>query len=86
MALRGQVAKNYIGNKIVEIFKKDFIKVEDKKIYLLVDDGENGKVQIAISMTCPKEQESTFIQSTEEDNYTQEEKDEINNLLTRLGL
>ena len=86
MALRGQIAKNYIGNKIVEIFKKDFIKVEDKKIYLLVDDGENGKVQIAISMTCPKEQENTFVQSTEEDNYTQEEKDEINNLLTRLGL
>ena len=58
MAVRGQIAKNYIGNKIIEIFKRDFIKVEDKKIYLLADDGDNGKVQIAISMTCPKEQEN----------------------------
>ena len=85
MAARGQIAKNYIGNKIIEIFKRDFIKVEDKKIYLLADDGDNGRVQIAISMTCPKDQDNIVI-NTEEDGFTQEERDEVNALLTRLGL
>ena len=86
MAARGQIAKNYIGNKIIEIFQRDFIKVEDKKIYLLADDGDNGKVQIAISMTCPKEQENIVSTSIDENSYTQEEKDEVNKILERLGL
>ena len=79
---KGQIAKNYIGNKIVEIFKNDFIKVEDKKIYVWADDGD-GKVQIAISLTCPKDQE---VLSTENSAYLGSSDDEINKIIKELGL
>ena len=79
---KGQNAKNLIGNKIVEIFKKDFIKVEDKKIYLWVDDGDEERVQIAISLTCPKDQDII----DENSEYVSGSDDEINRLIMELGL
>ena len=53
MAVRGSVAKLFVENKIKEMFGEDFIGSADKKLYVLADDG-GQKVQIAISLTCPK--------------------------------
>ena len=50
---RGQEAKNYVAKKLAEAFGSDYIGEVDKKYY--VWSKENGeRVQIAISMTCPK--------------------------------
>ena len=50
---KGQIAKDYITEKLREVFGADFLGEADKKIY--VQAPENGeKIQIAISMTCPK--------------------------------
>lgn len=78
---KGQQAKNYVGNTIIETFKKDFIKVEDKKIYLWADDGDE-KIQIAISMTCPKDQ----VYADDGIEYQQSADDEVNRLIKELGL
>ena len=53
MAVRGSVAKLFVENKIKEMFGENFIGSADKKLYVLADDG-GQKVQIAISLTCPK--------------------------------
>ena len=53
MAAKGSVAKLFVENKIKEMFGEDFIGSADKKLYVLADDG-GQKVQIAISLTCPK--------------------------------
>ena len=50
---RGATAKTNIENKLKEAFGKDFVGIYDKKIYVWADDG-GERVQIAISMTCPK--------------------------------
>jgi hypothetical protein len=50
---RGTTAKEKVENKIKEAFGEDFVGIYDKKIYVWADDG-GERVQIAISMTCPK--------------------------------
>jgi hypothetical protein len=50
---KGAIAKNVVAQKIAQVFGADFVGEFDKKLYVWAD--ENGeKVQIAISMTCPK--------------------------------
>ena len=50
---KGQIAKDYVTAKLKEVFGADFLGEADKKIYIQAP--ENGeKIQIAISMTCPK--------------------------------
>ena len=50
---RGAIAKQVITKKLQDTFGADFLGEVDKKIYLQAP--ENGEmVQIAISMTCPK--------------------------------
>ena len=50
---RGAQAKQLVVNKLQQAFGNDFIGEIDKKIY--VWSQENGeRVQIAISLTCPK--------------------------------
>lgn len=50
---KGAIAKNEVIKKLQEAFGKDYIGEFDKKIYVCAN--ENGeKVQIAISLTCPK--------------------------------
>jgi hypothetical protein len=50
---KGSIAKEVVAKKIAQIFGADFVGEFDKKLYVWVE--ENGeKVQIAISMTCPK--------------------------------
>ena len=55
MAVRGNVAKQNIINKIKEAFGADYVGEFDKKIYVFADDG-GERVQIALSLTCPKNQ------------------------------
>lgn len=53
MAAKGTIAKQNVVKKIQEIFGADFIGEIDKKIYVWTQ--ENGeRVQIALSLTCPK--------------------------------
>ena len=60
MATKNDIAKSEVERKIALAFGDDFIGVQDKKIYVWADGG-GEKLQVAISMTCPKiwlEQES----------------------------
>ena len=60
---KGQLAKDYVENKIKEAFGVDYIATIDKKIY--VNGYENGeKVQVALAMTCPKTPVGTAVVST----------------------
>lgn len=48
------LAKEYIGKKLAEIFGSDYVGENDKKHYVY-GKGEGGEpVLIALSMTCPK--------------------------------
>lgn len=100
---KGATAKNNVIKKLKEVFGEDYIGEYDKKYYVWAqDDGE--KVQIAISLTCPKNPVETVtptlnggfdfsgdnevVTSTkfEPAEITQEEQDNIAELLARLGL
>ena len=50
---RGAIAKDLVEKKIAKSFGEDFIGSFDKKLYVWANDG-GEKVQIAISLTCPK--------------------------------
>ena len=50
---KGAIGKQNVTNKIKEAFGADFIGEYDKKIYVWTT--ENGeRIQIALSLTCPK--------------------------------
>lgn len=50
---RGSIAKEEIAKKIIECFGRENVIENDKKLYITTK--ENGeKLQICISMTCPK--------------------------------
>ena len=53
MAAKGATAKDNVENKIREAFGAEFIGNVDKKLYVWADDG-GEKVQICLTMTCPK--------------------------------
>ena len=100
---KGSLAKDRVTTKLQEVFGADFIGVYDKKLYVWAQD-EGEKVQIAISLTCPKNPVAVntptvaggFDFSGDNDvvapstftpaEITQEEKDNIADLMTRLGL
>lgn len=50
---RGTAAKANIEKKLKEAFGEDFVGVYDRKVIIWADD-DGERVQIAISMTCPK--------------------------------
>lgn len=97
---RGANAKAAVENKIAAAFGEDYIGMYDKKLYVWADDG-GERVQIAISMTCPK----TFIGEAGDSNamdfesmatpgqvssfkpaeITTTEVDNVNKLLAELG-
>lgn len=57
MAAKGTIAKSNIEKKLLEVFGDDAL-VFNKKLYVWADDG-GERVQIAISMTCPKNEVTT---------------------------
>lgn len=104
MAAKGTIAKQNIINKLKEIFGNDYIGENANKHYVWASDG-GEKVQIAISLTCPKNPIGTVdvnaafgdgmdfeapqvVAQTkfEPAEITQEEKDNLEALLSRLGL
>ena len=50
---RGSIAKEQVIKKIAAAFGADFIGEYDKKVYVWANDG-GERVQIAMSLTCPK--------------------------------
>ena len=50
---KGAIAKELVAKKIAEAFGEDYLGEQDKKIYVQAYEG-GEKVQVAISMTCPK--------------------------------
>lgn len=50
---KGAIAKQQVINKLAEAFGNDYIGEYDKKQYVWANDG-GERVQIAISLTCPK--------------------------------
>jgi hypothetical protein len=50
---KGTIAKQNVVAKLKEVFKDDYIGENANKHYVWVNDGAE-KVQIAISLTCPK--------------------------------
>ena len=50
---KGNTAKQNVENTIREAFGQNFIGVQDKKLYVWADDG-GEKVQVALTLTCPK--------------------------------
>ena len=98
MAARGSEAKLLVQEKIKEAFGQDFIDINSGKIYVWANDG-GEKVQIAISLTCPKveinaagagsvaEQSAWDVTpETSATEITQEEQENITNLIKALGL
>lgn len=53
MAAKGNVAKATVIEKIKKAFGNDFITEIDKKAYVWADDG-GERIQVALSLTCPK--------------------------------
>ena len=99
MAAKGTIAKEKVIKKIEQVFGSDYIGIYDKKIYLWSE--ENGeKIQIALSLTCPKnlieansfnEKESTSELNFEDSPQklpiiNEEERENINKLMQKLGL
>ena len=101
MATKGSVAKTNVENKIKEVFGSDFVGTADRKLYVWADDG-GQKVQIAISLTCPKvgidvdaQESNSFVQGSgivgsysgePVVEMTAEEEQNIQTLIERLGL
>ena len=53
MATRGTLAKQVLINKIIGALSEEYVGTADNKYYFAIP--ENGqKVQVCISMTCPK--------------------------------
>ena len=91
---KGSEAKEYVIRKIKETFGEDFVGEQDKKIYVWGQEG-GEKVQIAISLTCPKnpigslnfeEKEKIFEKKNKTVEITEEEKIKIDELMKRLGI
>ena len=53
MTARGTIAKTNVEIVIKEAFGENFAGIVDKRLYVWTDDG-GEKVQIAITLTCPK--------------------------------
>lgn len=88
--MKGNIAKAAVENKIKEAFGADYIGVFDKKLYVYADDG-GERVQIALTMTCPKVFVGIDTPTETPDVFqpaeiSQEEQDNLRALIEKLGL
>ena len=98
MAVKGALAKELVIKKLAETFGEDWIGEVDKKYYIW--SKENGeRVQIAITLTCPKVMIDTGAVAAEESwdfsdvpakkenvEISDKEKETIKLLMDQLGL
>ena len=90
---RGDAAKVQVGNMIRQAFGANYVGYADKKYYVWANDGVE-KVQIAISLTCPKtgiDGGSAIITSggrdfSEPAQISEKEQQDILDLMKKLGL
>ena len=98
---KGAQAKINVQNKIAQAFGEDWIGEVNKKLYVWADDG-GDRVQISIALTCPKTMVDAPDKNFVPDNdwsddgetsappkraeITDEEKQNIADLMSRLGL
>ena len=97
---KGAQAKINVQNKIANAFGEDWIGEINKKLYVWADDG-GERVQISIALTCPKilvdAPDKNFVPdndwsddgtapTTPKAEITEEEKQNIADLMARLGL
>lgn len=54
MARLGEIAKEKFTEIMRQAFGDRFLGIQDKKIYVLMPDGDNGDTQLSITLTCPK--------------------------------
>ena len=93
MAARGTLAKEKVGKKLQEAFGENYIGIKNDKHYVWANDGVE-KVQIAISLTCPKtgiDGGSAIITSggrdfSEPAQISEKEQQDILDLMKKLGL
>jgi trans-2-enoyl-CoA reductase len=91
VAIRGSIAKQKVTEKIAQAFGNDYVGEIDKKLYVWADDA-GERVQIAISMTCPKAvaavDEGIDFEKDEvsQTTITPQEQINIQELMARLGL
>lgn len=69
---KGATAKEKVEKIISEAFGSDYVGEFDKKLYVWADDG-GSKVQIAISLTCPKVYRGVEETSSPEMNFDDDE-------------
>ena len=97
---KGTNAKIAVTNKIANAFGEDWIGEVNKKLYVWADDG-GERVQISITLTCPKtpidapdknyvpdndwSEESTPVPKAKVE-ISEKEKKNISDLMERLGL
>lgn len=99
--VRGNIAKEAVIAALKKAFGDKFLGEKDKKYYVIADDGENGNVQIAVALTCPKveiEFAETPSSGIDQDNaptpvapasdieFTPEEQDNIDRLMKMFNL
>lgn len=97
---KGTKAKENVAQKLKSIYGDDFIGEYQKKIYIWEQDDGGQKVQIAVSMTCPKNivgevqtgGDLNFesapilgVSGYEPATFTKEEEEDIQNLMKKLG-
>ena len=81
---KGSLAKNNVAVKLRDIYGEKNFFVKDKKIYIMETDEDNERVQICISMTCPKQ----IVQAESQSQETSSEpaQDKIDELMKKLGI
>lgn len=93
---RGSLAKQKITEKLINLFGDSYIGTQNNKLYILEDDG-GEKLQIAITLTCPKEgieikkQQSELAETNSNPNLrsvtiSDSERKEVEDIMERLGL
>lgn len=92
---RGDAAKESVRNTIISAFGNNYITTQDKKIFVQAKDGSNNEmIQIAITLTMPKntivvapklsEEEEENPAVMEDVTLTEADKNKVNELMDKL--
>lgn len=89
---RGSLAKQKITEKLINLFEDSYVGTQNNKLYVLEDDG-GEKLQIAITLTCPKEGITSKLAETNSNptsnpnlRSASASKEEVEGIMERLGL